>query len=473
MLRPFTLISIQQVTDFTFTDSNGSIKTIKRNKSFTLDFAHTYCIESSWENHTNNCVIEFPKNILLQSGDSLFKQSGSYNVILGGTTNQGIDGTDITIAPLILKGDIITVQDGYWYRNKNQKDIQVGDTQFVGYVSKVNSDTPIEIECEDNFYLLKRTPFDSTVWNKKSSNGDTSLYSLCKHIIELVNDKFHNVNPLYPELSFFEVPNSISAKFSLGYLDIGYLTCAQVLHKLKNQFHFESSFGSGGDTNTLQFGVTIYNENKANSSNFFAFRDVFNGGILQTSANIFPNHNLEYSNKGDIELSTIVKCKVIKPTGKITKDGKEGTKYERMRVFVYWDLPTETFKYIDISKAGTVIPENKDGGERHECYYPVDLSGKKPTTTDLYNLGMEQLKKYYYTGFKGFFTTFGFPFVNWNDNVNLIDPIYSDRNGQYKVKKVVRKFSSVEGQGGISQEIHLDYKQQVKLPTNIDSIFMI
>ena len=247
------------------------------------------------------------------------------------------------------------------------------------------------------------------------------------------------------------------------------------MEKLKQQFHFESTFVG----NVLRFGVTIYDETTANSSNFFAFRDIYNSSYqLKTSGNIFPSHDLEYTNKDDVVLSTIVQCKAIKDTGKTTKDGLSATKKTRLKLLVYWDLPTSSFKYVDLSIPGTVTPANPDGGERHSCWYPVDLTKPAPTIQQLFDLGVQQLNKYFYNGFKGCFTTFGFPYVDWNDNVNIIDSILIDRSGQYKVKKVKRKF----GQHGISQEIHLDYLQQDvvlgktivrQIPQNTKSIYMI
>lgn len=494
MLRPFINISIQQATPFSYKDTSGTIITIIRNRLIELDFVEKYEIESSWVDHTDKAKISFPKNIKLSETlndgtQVLFNQSLTYNVILGGIDNQDANGNNIIYAPLIMKGDLIIIQDGYWYKNENGQDIQIGDTQFSGYVSKVNSDIPIEIECEDNFYLLKRTPFDSSIWNKTAANGNTDLYSLMKHIIELVNIQFSgnskynilasqptisNTSPItnpYPILSFSEIPNAISAQFSLGYLEIGDISCAEVLRKLKDQYHFESTFIN----NDLYFGVTIYNDssefaiqNPTQSGTYFFFNDLYQNNKLTASANIFDDCDLEYTNKEDIVLSAIVHCKSKKNTGKTTKDGFAVTKLEKLKILVYWDLLTSTFKYINLSIPGAVVPSNPDGGERHDFIYPIDINKTAPTITTLFSYGIEHLSKYFYTGFRGSFETFGFPFIRWNYNVNLIDPILSDRNGQYKVKKVIRA-----GGEGISQKIFLDFKINVAIPSNTTSIYML
>ncbi len=315
-----------------------------------------------------------------------------------------------------------------------------------------------------------------------------------QHVLDLVNNAFFGnpkftfqidqinedgvkipvfANP-YPKLTLLNVPQSITAQFSLGYLEIGDMTCAQLLEKLKQQYHFESTFRE----NTLQFGFPIYIDNsnapanlRSNSNNFFCFRDIFNSSnAIQASANIFPTHDLEYSNKDDVELSATVQCKVInKIKGQMTLSGLQKTKVEKLKVFVYWDIITDSFKSINLSTPGSKIPLGKGEGERHQFYYPVDSSNPNPSIQNLIDLGVEQLKKYHFTGFRGCFTTFGFPFVQWNDNINIIDPIYADRNGQYKIKKVVYK----GGMKGQSQEIHLDYKIDVPSPSHVKSFSLM
>ncbi len=480
MLRPFTEITIQQIP----TD-----KWKNRNLSFILDYVTDYKIESDWESHTNPCTLKFPKNIkLFGSEDGVFTYSNTCNLILGASGTKQSPNIDAfgaiqTNAPLIMKGDLIKINHGYLFRNEKDQDNfcstgnlnifnfqinqnnKIGTTTnlFSGYVSEVGSGTPIEITCEDNFYLLKKVPFDKSVWNSKESDGNTSLYGLMNHILKLVNSNFHDKNDKYPKLTLLNIPNSITAQFSLGYLEIGDLTCAQLLDKLKQQYHFQSTFRE----NTLQFGFPIYIETEAtgnlnaNSSHFFCFRDIFNkSNQLIASANIFNSHSLDYINKDDVVLSAIVQCKIIKSTGKTTLSGKTKTTVDKLKVLVYWDIVTSSFKSIDLSNSLTKTPLNPEGGERHTFYYPVDNSKPIPKVSDLVRLGTEQLKKYHYTGFKGCFTTFGFPFIQWNDNVNILDTIYSDRNGQYKVKKVVYK----GGLNGLSQEIHLDYKIDVSVP---------
>jgi hypothetical protein len=95
----------------------------------------------------------------------------------------------------------------------------------------------------------------------------------------------------------------------------------------------------------------------------------------------------------------------------------------------------------------TPLPPNT-GGERRTLHF---LGAK--TTNELAKLAENELRKYYYTGLKGKFVTFGIPYVRHGDNVDILDAILPERNGRYKVKAV--QYSG--GVIGLRQEIELDY----------------
>ena len=65
------------------------------------------------------------------------------------------------------------------------------------------------------------------------------------------------------------------------------------------------------------------------------------------------------------------------------------------------------------------------------------------------------LKKYYYEGFTGSFTTFGIPYVKHGDTVRIVNNQLPEMSGSYKVKGVVY-YGGVDD--GLRQEITLDYK---------------
>ena len=96
-----------------------------------------------------------------------------------------------------------------------------------------------------------------------------------------------------------------------------------------------------------------------------------------------------------------------------------------------------------------VVYENGDpeGEQRTLHYYDK-------TAAELKVIADQDLRRFKYTGYRGSFTTFGEPFVNHGDIIELTDKKIPDRNGKYIVKKVNRKF----GEGGYRQEITLEAK---------------
>jgi hypothetical protein len=108
-----------------------------------------------------------------------------------------------------------------------------------------------------------------------------------------------------------------------------------------------------------------------------------------------------------------------------------------------------------------------------DANYAANVSGERrtlhfwnvPTTDKLIELATAELKKYYYTGLKGKFLTFGMPLVRQGDNVDILNPVLPEVNGRYKVKGV--RYTG--GINGLKQEIELDYLI-TRLDTNGNAI---
>ncbi len=81
----------------------------------------------------------------------------------------------VQIIDKIKPGDPITIRIGY---NDKLR------TEFVGYVRRLNLNTPLEIECEDNIYLLRAT-------NIKKSWQNTSIKSIVEFICRKAGVKVH------------------------------------------------------------------------------------------------------------------------------------------------------------------------------------------------------------------------------------------------------------------------------------------
>ena len=150
---------------------------------------------------------------------------------------------------------------------------------------------------------------------------------------------------------------------------------------------------------------------------------------------------LTYQRRDDVQLSAVAYSVNEVNVNKTTKDGKSKKKNERLECFVY----SENGSFKTKEKP---YPENTGGERRTLYFYGVN------NVNDLAEKAKDELKKYYYQGMRGKFTTFIIPYVRMGDNAELVDDILPERNGIYKIK-------SVRYTGGINghrQEIELDYK---------------
>lgn len=386
-----TKIFINQVPNLTFPTRNGE---------FVFDFVTEFESSDSWRDFTNNAKITLPKNVYYTDHSGKRVYLGNVSTNLGGFSSN---------IPSFLKGDEITIISGYKYMRGGQE-IEDTATFFTGFISKVSSKKPFTLECEDNMYKLKQLPAPNKLFLAKS-------YTLESMLRELLQGTQFTVNAL--------------TKTSIGDFRVQNETVMDVLSRLRKDYHFESYFRG----NELRCGSLVYIEADAKNYNF-----IFQNNII--------SDELEYSRKDDIVLSAIAYSVNKNQVNTITKDGHPKTKMERLEVLVTYQ--NGTFR-SEVKPAGgkADFPPNYTGERRTLYFWNV------ATTDQLIQLAQAELIKYYYTGFKGKFTTFGIPFVRMGDNVSLYNPVLPEQNGQYKVKSVEYKLSIG---GGLRQTIELDYK---------------
>lgn len=380
---------VRCITEITITASPESNRAFK----FTFNFCNNFEATDSWVDLTNQAKIVFPKNI--------YVNDQGYLTPLGGTNTQKL------VDNLFRRGDSITINFGYYtYDNGIEKKEMPLQPVFSGYISKVNSKIPIEIECEDNMWLLKQIPCQPQTWPK-----DKTVEDLLRKL--LIGTDF--------------VVNALT-NTTIGDFVIQDESVAQLLARLQKDFRLESYFKG----NELRIGFSIYDLTKANLHTF-----VFQQNIIADS--------LEFQRKDDIKLSAIVVSNNEKIVG-TNKKGQPKTKLEKIEILVY---ANESGEFVFQQKPeGGDFPENVEGERRTMNFVNItDVNA-------LFEAGKMELQKYYYTGFKGSFTTFAIPYVQVGDIVQLKDRIMPDRDGNYVVKSV--KYSG--GVNGHRQEIELHYK---------------
>jgi hypothetical protein len=373
-----------------------------RNKTLSFDFVNEFTATDTWVDFTNQGTLKFPKNIYTRDENNNLFYLGGSNKNSGGFSNDN---------PLFLKGDLVTINFGYYYYDKlgNEYKELPNKPIFTGYIVDVGSKKPIEIKCENNMWKLKQIAAPNKLFPQ-------SKYTWESILAELLTGTGFTVNALTStKIGDFRTENE---------------TVAQVMERVRKDYHLEAYFRD----NELRCGAKIYVDSEAVESTF-----VFQENII--------SDDLAYKRKDDTILSAVCYSVNKNEITETTKTGKTKTKQERTEILVYWDKALNTFKYQKKEK-GKEYPQNVEG-ERKTLYF-WDIK----SVDELFSKGVDELKKFYYTGFKGKFTTFGIPYVKMGDNVIIKDNLLPERNGKYKVKGV--NYSG--GTNGHRQEITLDYK---------------
>lgn len=138
-------------------------------------------IVSSWKSLSDTCTIKLPNRGLIK---------------------KSVDPAETNISSLIKPGQAVRVELGY--DNKF-------NTEFVGYVAKVQEGTPLTLECEDELYKLKRSG------NITKSYKSVSIADLIKELV--------------PDAELIELP-----KITIDNFLIRNATRAQVLEELADAY---------------------------------------------------------------------------------------------------------------------------------------------------------------------------------------------------------------------------------------------
>lgn len=383
MIRPRTEIVFQQVATSSYPNRTGK---------FTMTFVNEFESNQSWKNLTDTAKVIFPKNIIIKRQDgsrydlSSHRESSGKNIIAGSD-------------PFLMRGDKIKVSLGYYYYDASETEvIPELTTVYEGYVTSVKLKMPIEINCEDNMYILKQVQFP----NKVFAEG-TTAEDIVKEMLLYVNSQKST------SFTLFEAPAGVTT--SVGSFRTMNETVAQVLERMRKDYKINSWFRG----NKLHSSVIAYFPEESNPVNpVFVFQQ-----------NVISD-DLDYTRLDDIKIgATVYSLNKVK-TESVNVNGKKKTSTKRLEVHV----------------------GDTEGEVRTLFFWGVTTEEK------LKALGTAQLARFKYEGFRGSFTTFGEPIVNHGDKIDIRDNILSERNGTYFVKSVTR----TTGVNGYRQKIEVDIK---------------
>lgn len=402
MYRVLTQITFTQQPTSDYPNRTGTI---------VYKFCNGFEFTSSWQNLTDAGSITLPKNVYIRDKNGVRRPLGVLNA--ANTTNLG--GFSDTV-PTFLLGDRVKIEWGYAQYDTRGNEIAPIQPIFEGYVSAVSPKKPFILEIQDNMYELKR---------HQATGGNNGFFAGTKYTVQSMLEEM---------ITKAGLPFTVdkTEETAVGDFITQNETIAEVLARLRKDFHFEAYFRGS----TLRCGAFKYNEQDAVESGRKLFR--FQQNII--------SDDLEYKRKDDTVLSAVATNTIEEPTGKTTKDGQAKTRKTRLEVLVTFRTGSSAPEVV-VGTKDRPLPPNT-GGERRTLHF------LGATTTDqLATLAADELRKYYYTGLRGKFVTFGIPYVRHGDNVDLLDAIMPERNGRYKVKTV--KYTG--GVDGLRQEIELDY----------------
>ena len=383
---------------------------VLRRRSMKFNFTHEFSCSDSWRDFTNSGKVSLPKNLKIID-DVTGKPYSVANMNIGGNSPTGKP-------PLLMCGDEITMDYYYQYPSKGTWITEGTETPtshlFEGYISEISSKKTIEFKVEDNFWLLKQLACPTRTFK----STDTLQY--------ILQELIKPWNSAHPEKQFSV---NTTEQTTFGEFRVGNETVAECLGRLRKTWHFESYFRG----NVLYCGLIVYDPSLAKDFTF-----AFQKNII--------SDDLTYKRKEDLVLSILASNSVEEETGKTCKDGSKKTKKVRLEVLLTLAHGDDTPVIFHKEKGGDYPPNT--GGERMTMPYQ-----QAKNMAQLIELATKEIKKYYYSGFKGKFTTFGIPYVKSGDNITIQDSILPERNGKYKCKGV--EYSC--GMGGIRQIIQLDY----------------
>lgn len=293
---------------------------------------------------------------------------------------------------LLNRGDEIMVYHGY-YPNLTQI--------FKGYISDISAKIPITIKCEDEMYLLKNTniifPTKRTVITNSIKKNGTYGKRLKKP--RVIVDTYTLDDLLDSILPDYIIYDAIDKNMQLAKRAYTNVSVSRILEDLRSTYGLYSYFRDGklhvGFASDASTGKTVE---------------------LKFEHNIIDDSDLEYQIEDDVKFRVVMKVM---------------NENNAIREFTYGDT---------------------DGSQR--TFHLYETSSSPMPESDIKKMADNYLTKLKYTGYRGKVETFGEPYIRPGDIVKLISTKLPERNGNYLVKDVSRKW----GMNGSRQEITIDQK---------------
>lgn len=297
-------------------------------------------------------------------------------------------------APIFEVGDQVKVEVGYY---PNLYEV------FSGWVSSISAKIPVDIQCEDDMWLLKNT--NKTYPKKEDIN---QVYLSKKNGKPRKKPYIVSPNITLKQLLDAILPADIdytddTVDVNLGQFRVTNASVAKVLDVLRDKYGLYSYFVD----HKLHCGLAY---NAATTTNYkYVFEKTLPNAIIDDS-------NLEYQLSKDISVKVVAKLMGM----------------------------NNTFEEVTVG--------DTDGAQRSLHFFWDGVTLPKP---DIKKLAEIELTSTRYDGFRGSFTTFGYYPIKPGDIAELSDPTLPERNGKYLVKNV---------KGSVSME---GYRHEITLGNKV------
>lgn len=413
-----------------------------RAQVFVLDFINEVETNSGWKNQTATAKLIFPKNVYVNTaaGNVAWADADLY--------------AKTSVEPIFLRGDGIKVELGYYYINRSGNYVTETNKEFEGFITKINPKIPIEIECEDNMWLLKQARCPNVIFKNntatyyhveglgnnvvrekkvftQSDNFDTTSileWLLTNATVDKTNTYLSSV--ILPALKKINVINgtgeSKNIKTSVGDFRTQNETIAQVLNRLRKDYKLECFFR---DTDLFCSGIVYYPSDYLDSAS-----GQINTVAYDFEQNITKN-DMVYLRTDDVRLGihaySVGKYELVSGTN---SKGKKKTKQVRLEANV----------------------GDTDGEIRTQYFWPATNKDKDLDKDALVKLATQRLNKLKYEGWRGSFESFILPFVRHGQAITLNSEVTKERVGTYLVKNVKVKFGQNGARRIIEPHIRID-----------------
>ena len=387
-----------------------------RSGVLTLNFINDCEIKSSWKNLTTTAKLIFPKKVWVQTDKGL----------VNWTMQDLYANTHSDQAPILLRGDRISINLGYYYNPNGTGNAPTMNEEFNGFITRINPKMPIEIECEDNMWLLKQAQCPNKVFPKGQYNVQSIIQYLLKNqVLPLPSDPQYKyiTTVIKPALAQINVINGVGAseniETNVGDFRTQNETIAQVLFRLRKDYKldcfFRPTLTNGKPTafnNLYVSGIVYY------PSDYILPNGKYFGSVYNFQQNVIDTNDLIYLRKEDVRLG--IKAYSV---GKYEIEGTNSagrfrTKQKRLETTV----------------------GDSDGDIRTQFFWAATNESPDLDLKTLTDLATQRLLKLKYDGWRGSFTSFGLPYCQHGSAVQLVDTIIPERTGTYLVKSVTVKF---------------------------------